>query len=166
MQSLLALWLFLRFGVSVETAGAVFFGAGLLAGFSQLVSPLLAARIGLIRTMVFTHLPANVFLILAAFMPTAPLAILFLLLRMSFSQMDVPARQSYVMSVVPPEERAAAASVTNVPRSLASALTPLATGFLLGFGTFGLPLVLAGAGKIVYDLLLLAQFRSVRPEHE
>jgi len=161
VQSLLALWLFRRFGISVETAATVFFGANLLAGFSQLASPLLAARIGLVPTMVFTHIPANVFLILAAFMPTAPLAILFLLLRMSLSQMDVPARQSFVMAVVPPEERAAAATVTNVPRSLASATTPLVTGWLLGLSTFGWPLVFAGVGKILYDLSLLAQFRHM-----
>ena len=124
VKSMLALWLFQRFGFSTQTAGTVFFVSGLLSGFSQLVSARLAARIGLIRTMVYTHLPANAFLVLAAFMPNAPLAITFLLLRTALSQMDVPARQSYVMAIVPPEERAAAASVTNVPRSLATALAP------------------------------------------
>src|SRR5205814_5527323 len=113
------------------------FFAGLLAAFSQLVSARLAARIGLVKTMVFTHLPANIFLITAAFMPTAGWAIAFLLLRMSLSQMDVPARQSYVMAVVPPEERPAASSVTNVPRSLAAALTPLLAGALLERTSFG-----------------------------
>ena len=121
IQSLLALWLFRRFHLSMQTAGAFFFVAGLLGSFSQFISPWLAARFGRINTMVYTHLPANVFLILAALMPTPPLAIVFLLLRAAMSSMDVPARQSYVMAVVPPEERAAAASVTNVPRSLASA---------------------------------------------
>ncbi len=163
VKSMLALWLFERFAFSVQAAGAVFFFTALLAGFSQLVSAWLAERIGLIPTMVYTHLPANAFLVLAAFMPTAPLAIAFLLLRMAFSQMDVPARQSYVMAVVPPEERAAAASITNVPRSLASALSPSLAGALLALSTFGWPLVLGGALKIVYDLLLLAQFRNVRP---
>lgn len=166
VQSLLALWLFRRFDVSVEVAGAVFFGAGIAAGFSQLVSAPLASRIGLVNTMVFTHLPANVFLILAAFMPSLPLAITCLLLRMCLSQMDVPARQSYVMSVVPKEERAAAASVTNVPRSLSAALAPLLAGALLSRTSFGWPLLVGGVLKIVYDLLLLYQFRFVRPPGE
>ncbi len=164
VQTLLALWLFQRFDLSVATAGSVFFVAGLLAGFSQLVSARLAARFGLINTMVYTHLPSNILLIAAAVMPTAPLAIAFLLLRMSVSQMDVPARQSYVMSVVPPEERAAAASVTNVPRSLAAAIAPLLAGAMLSHSSFGWPLIVAGLLKIVYDLLLLAQFRSVGAE--
>jgi MFS family permease len=166
VQSLLALWLFQRFDMSVETAGAIFFAAGLLAGSSQLVSAWLAARIGLIRTMVYTHLPSNVFLIVAALMPSAPLAVAFLLLRTSMSQMDVPARQSYVMAVVPPEERAAAASVTNVPRALAAALSPALAGYLLTQTTFGWPLILCGLTKIVYDLLLLAQFQSKPPQEE
>jgi predicted MFS family arabinose efflux permease len=166
VQSLLALWLFKRFELSVETAGAIFFAAGLLSAGSQLLSPVLAARIGLIRTMVYTHLPANVLLILAAFMPSAPLAILMLLARMALSQMDVPARQSYVMAMVPPEERAAAASITNVPRALAAAFAPAIGGLLLSQTTFGWPLVLAGVIKIGYDLLLMAQFRNQRPEEE
>jgi MFS family permease len=166
VDSLLALWLLLRFDLSLQLAGTVFFGARMLSAFSQLLSPRLAARFGLIETMVFTHIPANVFLILAAFMPTATLAVTFLLLRMALSQMDVPARQSYVMAVVPPEERAAAASVTNVPRSLAAALSPLLAGALLQLTTFGWPLVVGGLLKITYDLVLLAQFRSVRPLDE
>jgi MFS family permease len=166
VQSLLALWLFRRFGLSVQAAGTIFFFAGLLAAVSQLVSARLAARIGLINTMVFTHLPANLFLIAAAFMPSAPWAITFLLLRMSLSQMDVPARQAYVMAVVPPDERAAASSVTNVPRSLAAALTPLLAGALLERSSFGWPLVFGGAAKAIYDLLLLALFRAVPPRQE
>ena len=113
--------------------------------------------------MVFTHIPANVFLVLAAFMPNAQLAVTFLFLRMTLSSMDIPARQSYVMAVVPVEERAAAASMTNVPRSLTSALSPLIAGSLLQISTFGWPLVAGGILKIVYDLLLLMQFRHVRP---
>jgi MFS family permease len=166
VKAMLALWLFQRFGLSTQTAGFVFFVASLLAGFSQLGSTWLAARIGLIRTMVYTHLPANVFLVLAAFMPSAPLAITCLLLRMAFSQMDVPARQSYVMAIVPPEERAAAASVTNVPRSLASAVAPSLAGALLALSSFGWPLVIGGVLKIAYDLLLLAQFRNAPPPDE
>ena len=163
IDSLLVLWLFLRFGLSVQTVGVVFFGTRTLSALSQLASPRLAARFGLIETMVFTHIPANVFLILAAFMPSAPLAITFLLLRMTFSSMDIPARQSYVMAVVPPEERAAAASMTNVPRSLTSAISPLLAGSLLQVSTFGWPLVIGGVLKISYDFLLLVQFRRVRP---
>lgn len=166
VQSLLALWLFRRFGLSIEATGGVFFGMGVLAACSQLVSSRLAARIGHVRTMVFTHLPANVFLMLAAFMPTAPLAIGCLLARMALAQMDVPARQAYVMAVVPPEERAAAASVTNVPRSLATALTPLLAGLLLSYSNAGWPLFFAGVTKVLYDLLLLAQFHAVKPLDE
>ncbi len=166
VKSMLALWLFQRFGFSTQTAGTVFFASGLLSGFSQLASARLAARIGLIRTMVYTHLPANAFLVLAAFMPDAPLAITCLLLRTALSQMDVPARQSYVMAIVPPAERAAAASVTNVPRSLATALAPGPSGALLALSSFGWPLVLGGTLKIVYDLLLLAQFRDAPPPDE
>lgn len=166
VQSLLALWLFQRFDLSVEAAGAVFFVAGVLSAGSQLLSPVLARRVGLVRTMVFTHLPANIFLVTAAFMPNAPLAVAFLLLRMALSQMDVPARQSYVMSVVPPERRTAAASVTNVPRSLASAGAPLLAGAMLGASGFGWPLLAGGGLKIVYDLLLLREFGSLHPEGE
>ncbi len=166
VQSLLALWLFRRFNMSIAGAGSFFFVAGLLGATSQLASSWLAARIGRINTMVFTHIPANVFVVIAAMMPNLHLTLMFLLLRFALSSMDVPARQSFVMAVVPPEERAAAASVTNVPRSLATALAPLPAGALLDYSTFGWPLVCAGALKIIYDLLLLAQFRAVKPEDE
>lgn len=163
LQSLLVLWLFRRFSLSVEEAGAIFFAGGVLAAFSQLASSWLAERIGMVETMVFTHLPANAFLILAGLMPSAPLAITFLLLRMGLSNMDVPARQAYVMSVVPPEERAAASSVTNVPRSLATAATPLLAGLMLEKSDFGWPLIVGGALKTLYDVLFLWQFRDRRP---
>ena len=166
VQSLLVLWLYERFQLSVPATGSIFFAAGILGGLSQLVSPMLAARIGLVPTMVYTHLPANVLLIAAGLVPSAPLAVTFLLLRASLSQMDVPARQAYVMAVVPPEERAAAASVTNVPRSLAAALPPLFTGAMLMHSAVGWPLVCGGALKVLYDLLLLAHFRSVPPRDE
>ena len=166
IQSLLALWLFRRFHLSVQAAGAFFFVTGLLGAFSQLASSWFVARLGRIRTMAYTHIPANLFLILAGTMPTAPLALTFLLLRSSMSSMDVPARQSYVMAVVPPEERAAAAGVTNVPRSLASAMAPLPAGALLDYSLFGWPLILGGACKLIYDALLLIQFRSVTPPDE
>jgi MFS family permease len=157
--SLLVLWLHLRFDLDTATTGAVFFAAGLLTGLSQLLAAPLARRIGLIRTMAFTHLPANVALAAAAFAPSAGVAVALLLVRSTLSQMDVPARQAFVMAVVPPEERAAAASVTNVPRSLASATTPLLAGALLARSTFGWPLLLAGLTKATYDVLLLVLHR-------
>ena len=165
-QALLSLWLFERFHLSVTTAGEIFFVAGLLSAGSQLAASWLGQRIGLINTMVFTHLPSNIFLILAAVMPNAPLAVAMLCGRTLLGQMDIPARQSYVMAVVPPEERAAAASVTNVPRSLASAGAPLIAGALLSVSSFGWPLILGAAVRIVYDFLLLWQFQSYKPPEE
>jgi MFS family permease len=166
VQSMLVLWLYRRFQIDQRTTAAVFFAAGTLSAFSQVLSPLVARRIGLIRTMVYTHLPSNLFLILAALMPTAPLSIACLLLRTAVSQMDVPARQAFVMAVVPPEERAAAATVTNVPRSLGAGLAPFLAGLLLERTSFGWPLVVGGALKAVYDLALLVQFRAVQPREE
>ena len=166
VQSLLVLWLYERFHLSIPATGSIFFAAGILGGLSQLVSPILAARIGLVPTMVYTHLPANLLLVAAGLVPDVRLAVTFLLLRASLSQMDVPARQAYVMAVVPPEERAAAASVTNVPRSLAAALPPLFTGAMLTHSAVGWPLVCGGLLKALYDLLLLVQFRAVAPRNE
>jgi MFS family permease len=163
VQSIVALYLFRRFALPVSTAGAIFFAVNLLAAISQLISARIAGRIGHVRTMVYTHLPANVFLVLAGLMPTLPLAALFLLLRAMLSQMDVPARQAYVMAMVPREERAAAASVTNVPRSLASAVAPLLAGALLQRSLFGWPLICAGLLKITYDLMLYATFSRRAP---
>ncbi|HMI91895.1 MAG TPA: MFS transporter [Polyangiales bacterium] len=158
-QSLLALWLFQRFAFSLADAAGFFFATSLLSGASQLLSPVLARRIGFVRTMVFTHLPANLFLIAAAFMPSAELAVTCLLLRMALASMDVPVRQAFVMSVVPVEERAAAAAVTNVPRSLGSSAAPLLSGYLLAASSFGWPLVIAGSLKVLYDLLLLRGYQ-------
>ncbi len=166
VQSLLALWLLQRFDLSVAAAGSIFFWAGLLTAFSHLAAARVAARFGLINTMVYTHLPANVFLILVPFMPTLELALLFLFLRSALSSMDVPARTSYVMAVVSPGERPAAASVTAVPRSLASALSPSLAGAMLAASSFGWPLVICGVLKIVYDLTLLRMFSKVKPPEE
>jgi MFS family permease len=166
ITAMVVLWLQKRFDLSLAVSGAVFFWAGVLSAFSALVAVRIARRIGLVRTMVFTHLPANGFLILAAFMPTASLAIAALLVRSALSQMDVPVRTSYVMAVVSPAERPAAASVTNVPRSLAAALPPIAAGWMLGHTSFGWPLVIGGTLKAIYDLLLLRQFRDLRPPEE
>ena len=166
VQSLMALWLFQRFDLALTTAGTIFFWTGLCSAASYLVAARLAKRIGLINTMVFTHLPSNVLLILVPFMPNLPLAIALLLARFALSQMDVPTRNSYVMAVVPPAERPAAASVTAAPRTLASAISPLASGYLLGITTFGWPLVISGTLKGLYDLLLLAMFARVPPPEE
>ncbi len=159
VQSMLALWLFERFQLSTITAAAIFFWTGVFSALSYLVAVKIANRIGLVYTMVFTHLPSNVLLILVAFAPDLATSVALLLLRSALSQMDVPTRSSFVMAVVPPAERPAAASVTSVPRSLASASSPLLAGYLLGLSTFGWPLIIAGALKIAYDLLLLALFR-------
>lgn len=166
VQSMLALWLFQKFQLSVPMAGTVFFWTGIFSALSYLAANRIANRFGLINTMVFTHLPANILLILIPFMPTLGWAIALLLIRSGLSQMDVPARSSYVMAIVPPEERAAAASVTSVPRSLASAAGPFLTGYLLSISSFGWPLVIAGGLKIIYDLLLLRMFRTVKPPEE
>jgi MFS family permease len=166
VQSMLALWLFERYGLSVGQAGVIFFVAGMFTAFSFLVAARVAERFGLINTMVFTHLPSNILLILVALMPNVWLAVVMLLARQSLSQMDVPTRQSYVMAVVEPDERAAAASVTGVSRSLASSGSPVLAGAMLGAASFGWPLVIAGSLKSVYDLLLLRQFRSVKPAEE
>jgi MFS family permease len=166
ITALLVVWLQNRFGLSLAISGAIFFWAGLLSAFSALVAARIATRIGLVRTMVYTHLPANWLLIATAFMPNVWLAVGCLLLRSALSQMDVPARTSYVMAVVTPAERPAAASVTNVPRSLASAVPPIIAGWMLARTTFGWPLVIGGTIKATYDLLLLAQFRELRPPEE
>jgi predicted MFS family arabinose efflux permease len=155
-----------RFGLSTAVSGAVFFWTGVCSAFSGLLAVKIAERIGLVRTMVFTHLPANGLLMLTAFMPNASLAIACLLARSMLSQMDVPARTSYVMAVVTPAERPAAASLTNVPRSLASAFPPIAAGWMLSRSNFGWPLLIGGSLKAIYDLLLLWQFRNIRPPEE
>lgn len=166
VQSLLALWLFQTWNLSIPAASAFFFWAGVLTAFSQLAAGRLAQRIGLINTMVFTHIPAQICLIAVAFAPNLATALTLLLVRASLSAMDVPARTSYVMAVVTPPERAAAASLTNVPRSLASALSPSLAGFLLTVSPFAWPLMIGGGLKITYDLLLLLMFRTVKPPEE
>jgi MFS family permease len=166
VQSLLALWLFERFGLSLAAAGAIFFWTAVLSALSYFAAAWLAGRIGLINTMVFTHLPANLCLAAVPFAPNIALAIALLLVRSALSQMDVPTRTSYVMAVVEPEARPAAASLTSVPRSLASAASPMLAGALLAASGFGWPLLVAGGLKIAYDLLLLLMFRNVRPPEE
>jgi MFS family permease len=165
-QSLLVLWLFQRFDLSLSVAGLFFFWSSMLGAFSFPVAAWIAKRVGLVNTMVFTHIPSSVFLILAAFSPNLYLALALLLLRAALSQMDVPTRTSYVMAVVTPAERPTAASVTAVPRSLASSISPAISGVLLTTAFSGLPLVLCGALKIAYDVALLFSFRHIRPPEE
>jgi MFS family permease len=166
VQSLLALWLFERFNLTVSVASVFFFWSGILSAFSYPVAARLASRFGLINTMVFTHIPSSIFLILAAFSSNLYVTLGLLLLRSALSQMDVPTRTSYVMAVVTPAERATAASVTAVPRSLASAVSPTIAGILLTSAFSGLPLVVCGALKIIYDLGLLSSFRHIQPPEE
>jgi MFS family permease len=166
VQSLMALWLFERFDLSLAAASAFFFWSNVLTAFSYPVAARLGKRFGLVNTMVFTHIPSSVCLILAAFSPSLTIVLALLLVRSALSQMDVPTRTSYVMAVVTPAERTAAASVTAVPRSLASAISPAMSGALLSTSFAGLPLVVCGVLKIVYDLSLLFSFRHIKPPEE
>jgi MFS family permease len=166
VQSLLALWLFQRFNLSLEAASLYFFCASLLGAISFPVAAWLAGRIGLVNTMVFTHIPSSLCLIAAAFSSSLTVVLSLLLVRSALSQMDVPTRSSYVMAVVTPAERTAAASVTAVPRSLASSISPAMAGFMLAGAFSGLPLVVCGCLKIGYDLALLAMFRHTKPPEE
>ncbi len=166
VQSMLALWLFQVFGMSVAEAANLFFWSNLLSAVSYLAAVPLANRIGLIRTMVFTHLPSSLCLVAIPFVSSLPVVVGLLLLRSLLSQMDVPTRNSYVMAVVTPGERAAAASLTSVPRSLASGIGPVISGYLIMLSGFGWLLLIAGLLKIGYDLALLAMFSHVRPPEE
>jgi predicted MFS family arabinose efflux permease len=166
VQSMIALWLYQRFDMSLAATGTIFFATGLLSAFSFLIAVRIANRIGLVWTMVFTHIPANLCLVAIPFVPDLSYVIVLLFVRSALSQMDVPTRSSYVMAIVTPAERPAAASITTVPRSLASAASPFMAGYLLAASPFGWPLLIAGVTKIVYDLLLLAMFSKVRPPEE
>jgi MFS family permease len=166
VQSLMALWLFERFDLSLAAASAFFFWSNVLAAFSYPVAARLGTRFGLVNTMVFTHIPSSVCLILAAFSSNLTMVLTLLLVRSALSQMDVPTRTSYVMAVVTPAERTAAASVTAVPRSLASSISPAISGALLSTAFAGLPLIICGVLKIVYDLSLLFSFRHIKPPEE
>jgi MFS family permease len=167
VQSFAAYWFYLRFGAQPAALGAIFFWANVFAGISALFATRLAARIGLIRTMVVTHLPSNVLLILVPLMPNLSWAVAVLLLRFSISQMDVPTRQSYTMAVVPAEERSAAGGFTGVARTTGAALSPLFVGFMFARSSWiNVPFFLAGGLKILYDLLLYKEFVSIPPVEE
>ena len=166
VQSLVAYWFHLRFGFSPELLAVLFFWVNVFTAGSLLVAGWLAGRIGLLNTMVFTHLPSNVLLVLVPLMPSAPLAVLVYLARSSLSQMDVPTRKSYTMAVVDPDERTAAAGLTNVARSAAGAISPLLTGVAFSLAALGVPFFLSGGLKIAYDLLMYRTFRHIRPPEE
>ncbi|HLA87655.1 MAG TPA: MFS transporter [Anaerolineales bacterium] len=167
VQSMIAYWFHIKFGIDAGILGSIFFGANVLAGFSALLAVPIANKIGLINTMVFTHIPSNILLILVPLMPNLPLAITALLLRFSISQMDVPARQSYTLAVVAPDERSAASGVTAIARSVGASISPMLTGIFFSIpALFSAPLFLAGGLKIVYDLLLFREFRSTKPPEE
>jgi MFS family permease len=166
VQSLVALWFKTRFGVDEAVIGAIYLGANFFAGLSALAAARVAARYGLINTMVFTHMPSNILLILVPLMPNLPLAILMLLARFSISQMDVPTRQSYTVAVVDPAERSAANGVTSLARTAASAFSPVVTGALLNAGLLSVPFFVCGGLKLVYDYLLYRSFQSVKPPEE
>jgi predicted MFS family arabinose efflux permease len=167
VQSMVAYWFNVKFGVQPAVLGSIFFGANILAGISALSAVWIAKRIGLINTMVFTHIPSNILLMLVPLMPTLSLAILVLLLRFSISQMDVPTRQSYTIAVVSPDERSAASGVTSIARSVGAALSPAITGQLLAVpALIGAPFLIAGGLKIIYDLLVWRGFRAVKPPEE
>ncbi|MCL5022007.1 MAG: MFS transporter [Nitrospirae bacterium] len=167
LQSIVAYWFHVRFNVQPALLGGIFFGANVLAGISALAAARIASRIGLVRTMVFTHIPSNILLILVPFMPTLPLAITMLLLRFSISQMDVPTRQSYIMAVVSPDERSAAAGLTGIARTTGSSLSPIITGPLLAQASLlNVPFFISGGLKIIYDLMLYRSFRALKPPEE
>jgi MFS family permease len=167
VQSMIAYWFHVKYGVDAGVLGSIFFGANVLAGISALLAARIAAKFGLINTMVFTHIPSNILLILVPLMPNLPLAITVLLLRFSISQMDVPARQSYTMAVVAPDERSAASGVTAIARSVGASISPALTGLMFSIpALISVPIFLCGGLKIVYDLLLFREFRMVKPPEE
>jgi len=164
LQSILAYWFHVRFNVQPAILGSIFFGANILAGLSALTAAWVASKIGLIRTMVFTHIPSNLLLILVPLMPNLPLAITVLLLRFSISQMDVPTRQSYTMAVVAPDERSAAAGITGIARTTGASLSPVFTGpMLANTALLSFPFFISGGLKIIYDLLLYRSFKAIKP---
>jgi MFS family permease len=166
VQSIVAYWFYLRYETDLNTLGGIFFGTNLLAALSFLAAPAIARRFGLLNTMVFTHLPSNVLLLLIPLMPNLELAVVMLLIRNLLSQLDVPTRQSYAMAVVDPDERAASAGILSVARNVGAAIAPLFTGPILTVPSLGLPFLLAGGLKIIYDLWIFAVFRKVKPPEE
>lgn len=167
VQSIVAYWFHVRYGVNPSTLGAIFFGANILAGFSALSAAWIASKIGLLNTMVFTHVPSNILLILVPLMPNLTLAIAVLLLRFSISQMDVPTRQSYTLAVVSPEERSSAAGLTGIARTLGASLAPIFSAPLIGIPALaGVPFIISGVLKLIYDFSLYRSFKTIKPYEE
>jgi sugar phosphate permease len=166
VQSLVAYWFYLRYGTDLNVLSGIFFGINILSAVSFLAAPAIARRIGLLNTMVFTHLPSNIMILLVPLMPNLELTVVMLLARNLLSQLDVPTRQSYTMAIVEPAERAAAAGILSVSRNTGAALAPLFTGAILAHPVFGWPFLLAGGLKVLYDLLIYAVFRKVKPPEE
>ena len=166
IQSIVSFWFFTRFGADLTILSYIFSIAGVLTAFSFIVAAKIADKIGLINTMVFTHIPANILIIAVAFAPTLPIAIAFYLLRMALSQMDVPTRQSYIVAVVREEERTAAAGITNISRNVAQAISPSITGILIHSLSLSAPFVIGGLLKIAYDIAIYTNFRNIKPPEE
>lgn len=166
IQSILSLWFKVRFGISLSDQAWIFFAGGIITALSFFLAERISRRIGLLNTMVFTHIPSNIFLLIIGFSSTPFLAILFLFLRQSLSQMDVPTRQSYMMAIVKPEERVALSSATNIPRALAQAGSPYLSTYSLAIGLISIPFILSGSLKIIYDILIFITFRNIKPPEE
>jgi sugar phosphate permease len=166
VQSIVAYWFYLRYQTDLNVLGGIFFGTNFLAALSFLAAPGIARRFGLLNAMVFTHLPSNILLLAVPFMPSLELAIVILLLRNLLSQLDVPTRQSYTMAIVEPGERSASAGILSVARNVGAAIAPSFAGAILAVPSVGLPFILAGGLKIIYDLWIFAVFRKVKPPEE
>lgn len=166
VQSILSLWFKMHFNMNIGSQSILFFAGGIITAISFFLAERIARKIGLLNTMVFTHIPSNVFLILVAFSPTLYLAIIFLLLRQSLSQMDVPTRQSYMMAIVRPKERTAVGAITNIPRSISQAASPYLSSYAIGLSLFYAPFLISGTLKIFYDVLIFFTFRKIKPPEE
>ncbi len=166
LQSILVLWFKYRFGMDLQTQTWIFFGAGIITALSFFLAERIARKIGLLNTMVFTHIPSNVFLLLIAFATSPFIAVILLFLRQSLSQMDVPTRQSYTMAIVKPEERTATSAITNIPRSISQAGSPYLSSYAISIASYSMPFILSGSIKIIYDILIFLTFRKVKPPEE
>jgi MFS family permease len=166
VKILLATWFLTKYGVQLGSLSLIFYAADVITAFSIFIAPRIAKRIGLLKTMIVTHLPSNIFLILVPFAPTLEFAIALLFIRQSISQMDVPTRQSYVNAIVQPEDRASAAAITNTSRTIAQSISPPLATSMIGLGQYTLPFVFGGGIKIIYDILIYFVFRQIKPPEE
>jgi len=166
IQSIVSFWFFTRFGTDLTTLSYIFSVSGVLTAFSFMAAAKIADRIGLVNTMVFTHIPANLLIIAVAFAPTLPIAVVLYLLRMALSQMDVPTRQSYIVAVVMEDERTVSAGITNISRNVTQAISPSLISILINHLSLAAPFVIGGALKVVYDIALFLNFRNIKPPEE